>query len=31
MHFLTLTPILSLNGASPIELTRAAFEARTRH
>ena len=27
MQFLAQTPILPLNGASPIELTRAAFEA----
>ena len=29
MRFLAQTPILPLNGASPIELTRAAFEARS--
>ena len=29
MRFLAQTPILPLNGASPIELTRAAFEAAT--
>ena len=28
MRFLAQTPILPLDGASPIELTRAAFEAR---
>jgi hypothetical protein len=28
MQFLAQTPILPLDGASPIELTRAAFEAR---
>ena len=26
MRFLAQTPILPLNGASPMELTRAAFE-----
>jgi hypothetical protein len=29
MRFLAQTPILPLNGASPIDLTRAAFEAAT--
>ena len=29
MRFLSQTPILPLDGASPIELTRAAFERRT--
>jgi hypothetical protein len=29
MRFLAQTPILPLNGASPIELTRAAFKARS--
>ena len=29
MRFLSQTPILPLNGASPIELTRAAFRTRT--
>jgi Domain of unknown function (DUF6933) len=29
VRFLAQTPILPLNGASPIELTRAAFEAGT--
>jgi hypothetical protein len=29
MRFLAQTPILPLNGASPIELTRVAFDART--
>jgi hypothetical protein len=28
MRFLAQTPILPLDGASPIDLTRAAFEAR---
>ena len=28
MRFLAQTPILPLDGASPIELTRAAFETR---
>jgi hypothetical protein len=31
MRFLAQTPILPLNGASPIALTRAAFEARSTH
>ena len=31
VRFLAQTPILPLNGASPIELTRAAFEARSTH
>ena len=31
MRFLAQTPILPLNGASPIELTRAAFETRSAH
>jgi hypothetical protein len=31
MRFLAQTPILPLNGASPIELMRAAFEAPTTH
>jgi hypothetical protein len=31
MRFLARTPILPLNGASPIELTRAVFQARTTH
>ena len=31
VRFLAQTPILPLNGASPIELTRAAFEAPTAH
>ena len=30
MRFLAQTPILPLDGASPIELTRAAFRARPR-
>ena len=30
MQFLAQTPILPLNGASPIELTHAAFRTRTR-
>ncbi len=29
MRFLAQTPILPLNGASPIELTRAVFEVRS--
>jgi len=29
MRFLSQTPILPLDGASPIELTRAAFERRS--
>ena len=29
MRFLAQTPILPLDGASPIELTRAVFEARS--
>jgi hypothetical protein len=29
MRFLSQTPILPLNGASPIELTRAAFGTRS--
>jgi hypothetical protein len=29
MRFLAQTPILPLDGASPIELTRAAFKARS--
>jgi len=29
MRFLAQTPILPLDGASPIELTRAAFERRS--
>jgi hypothetical protein len=29
MRFLSQTPILPLNGASPIALTRAAFGTRT--
>jgi hypothetical protein len=31
MRFLSQTPILPLNGASPIELTRAVFQLRTTH
>ena len=31
MRFLAQTPILPLNGASPIELTLAAFETRSAH
>jgi hypothetical protein len=31
MRFLAETPILPLDGASPIELTRAAFETRSGH
>jgi hypothetical protein len=31
MRFLAQTPILPLDGASPIALTRAAFEARSAH
>ena len=31
MRFLAQTPILPLDGASPIELTRAAFETRSTH
>ena len=31
MRFLAQTPILPLNGASPIELTLAAFETRPAH
>ena len=30
MRFLAQTPILPLDGASPIELTRAAFGVRRR-
>ena len=31
MQFLSQTPILPLDGASPIELTLAAFETRSSH
>jgi hypothetical protein len=31
MRFLTRTPILPLNGASPIELTQAAFDPPAAH